>query len=91
MNMLLRPNRSAILPKNSSREPAVKLCIKLALPEDTSTRGRLTYEVAAFIQVISALLMPKSLPAKLLITVILPPKKLVIATAIVTDATNKHS
>jgi len=50
-----------------------------------------THALAPFIQLISALVIPKSLPAKLLITVTLPNKKLVIATAIVTEATNKHS
>jgi hypothetical protein len=50
-----------------------------------------THDVAAFIHVISALLILNSLPAKLLITVIAPVRKLVIATAIVTDVTNRHS
>lgn len=35
--------------------------------------------------------MPKSLAAKLLMTVTEPVKKLVMATAMVTDMTNKHS
>jgi hypothetical protein len=52
---------------------------------------RLPYDVAAFIQVISALVMPRSFAAKLLITVIEPVRKEVIATAIVTKPTNKHS
>jgi hypothetical protein len=51
----------------------------------------ITYDEAAFIHVISALLMPKSLPAKLLMTVIAPVKKLDMATAIVTDMTKRHS
>jgi hypothetical protein len=50
-----------------------------------------TYDEAAFIHVISALVMPRSRPAKLLITVIEPDKKLDIATAIVTDITKRHS
>jgi hypothetical protein len=50
-----------------------------------------TYDGAAFIHVISALVMPKSLPAKELMTVIEPVKKLDMATAIVTDMTNRHS
>jgi hypothetical protein len=41
--------------------------------------------------VISAFDMPKSLAAKELITVIEPVKKLVMATAIVTDKMNRHS
>jgi hypothetical protein len=49
------------------------------------------YEVAAFIQAISALLIPRSLPANELMTVIEPVRKLVIATAKVTDNTNNHS
>jgi hypothetical protein len=52
---------------------------------------RQTYDAAAFIHVISALLMPRSLPAKLLMTVMEPVRKLDMATAIVTDMTNKHS
>jgi hypothetical protein len=50
-----------------------------------------TYEVAAFIHVISAFDMPKSRAANELMTVMEPVKKLVMATAIVTDKTNKHS
>lgn len=48
-------------------------------------------EVAVFIQVISAVVIPRSLPAKDDITVIAPVKKAVMATAIVADKTNKHS
>jgi hypothetical protein len=50
-----------------------------------------TYEVAAFIHVISALVIPKSLPANELMTVTAPVRKLVMATAIVHDSTNSHS
>jgi hypothetical protein len=49
------------------------------------------YLDAAFIHVISALLMFKSRPAKLDMTVMLPVRKLVIATAMVTDNTKRHS
>jgi hypothetical protein len=88
MNMVFLPNRSATLPKNKSSEPDVRLTFSQFL---YSTRTRGTHDVAAFIHVISALLILNSLPAKLLITVIAPVKKLVIATAIVTDITNRHS
>jgi hypothetical protein len=90
MNMLFLPNKSAMLPKNSSREPAVKLQIMLSVNSISKNKVS-TYLDAAFIQVISALVMPKSLPTKLDITVILPVKKLDIAIAMVTDKTNKHS
>lgn len=50
-----------------------------------------TYEVAAFIQVISAFDICNSLPAKEDMTVTEPVKKDVMATAMVTDNTNKHS
>jgi hypothetical protein len=49
------------------------------------------YDVAAFIQVTSALVIPKSLAAKELITVMEPVRNEVIATAIVTRLTNRHS
>jgi hypothetical protein len=92
MNMLLRPNRSAMLPKNISSEPAVNLVILLAYTLHNFVQAtHVTHDVAAFIQVISALVMPRSLPANELMTVIAPPKKLDMATAIVTDTTNKHS
>ena len=71
-NMVLRPNRSAMLPKKSNRAPADN-------------------DVAAFIQVTCALVMPRSLAAKELMTVIDPVRKLVMATAMVTDITKKHS
>lgn len=89
-NMLFRPNKSAILPKNKSSEPAVRLCTNQSFPT-FYMESRQTHLVAAFIQVISAFVIPNSLPAKLLMTVIAPDKKLVIATAIVTENTNKHS
>ena len=72
MNIVLRPNRSAMLPKKSNRAPAAS-------------------DVAAFIQVICALVIPRSLAAKELITVIDPVSILVMATAIVTDSTKRHS
>lgn len=50
-----------------------------------------TYEVAAFIHVISALVIFNSRPANELITVIDPVKKLVMATAMVTEITKRHS
>ena len=50
-----------------------------------------TYDDAAFIHVISAVVMSKSLPAKDDITVTDPHRKDVMATAMVTEATNKHS
>jgi hypothetical protein len=48
-------------------------------------------DVAAFIHVISAFVMPRSRPAKELMTVMEPVKKLVMATAIVTETINMHS
>jgi hypothetical protein len=52
---------------------------------------RCPYDVAAFIQVISALVMFKSFAAKELMTVMEPVRKEVMATAIVTRLTNRHS
>jgi len=49
------------------------------------------YDVAAFIHVISAFVMLRSRAAKELMTVIDPVRKLVMATAIVTEAMNMHS
>jgi hypothetical protein len=92
MNMLFRPKRSAMLPKNKSNEPAVNLFTSLAgLTHVQLQTTVVTYDEAAFIHVISALVMPRSFPAKELMTVIEPVKKLDMATAIVTDMTNKHS
>lgn len=98
MNMLFLPNKSAILPKNNNRDPAVNLNQTIShnpRPSNPSHKCKdkkiCTYELAAFIHVISALLIPNSRPAKLLITVIAPVRKLDMATAIVTDMTNKHS
>jgi hypothetical protein len=55
------------------------------------SKGHESYEVAAFIQVISAFVMFKSRPAKELMTVMDPVRKLVMATAMVTDAMNMLS
>ena len=86
--MDLRPKRSATLPKKRSNAPAVNLpIVSIILPP----LGNGTYEDAATIQVISALVIFKSLPANELMTVMEPVKKLVMATAMVAEITNRDS
>jgi hypothetical protein len=89
MNIDFRPKRSAILPKKRSRAPADSLAYQSA--HSLGSLQSDTYDTAAFVQVTSALVMPKSLAANELMTVIDPVKKLVMATAIVTESTKRHS
>jgi hypothetical protein len=90
-NRDLRPKRSAILPKNRSREPDVRLVCQLAKAIYAWRLYESTYEEAAFIHVISALVMSRSRPAKEDRTVTLPVRNEVMATAIVTESTKRHS
>jgi hypothetical protein len=90
MNMDLRLKRYAMLPKNSKIAPAVSLYVHSAICSCTLEIGPSPYDVAASICVISVLVIPRSLAAKELMTVIEPVRKFVIVTAMVTDLTNKY-
>jgi hypothetical protein len=69
---------------SSTHDAAAFICHHVRSGPHAAWRWKLAH-------VISAVVMPKSLPAKLDITVIEPVRKLDMATAIVTDMTKRHS
>lgn len=86
----LRPNRSATLPKNRRREPDDRLK-GMKCQTSTANQDRMTYEEDAQAQVVSALVIFKSLLRKEVITVTEPLVNEDIATAIVAVRTNRIS
>jgi hypothetical protein len=69
---------------SSTHDAAAFICHDVSGGPHAGRRWKLAH-------VISAVVMPKSLPAKLDMTVIEPVRKLDMATAIVTDMTKRHS
>ena len=78
--------KSTIDPMNNDLRPN-----RSAMLPKKSSNAPADNEHAAFIQVICALVIARSLAAKELMTVIEPVRTLVMATAMVTDNTKRHS